>query len=169
MKNESTNMAGYTKLFSSILDSTIWRESDKTRILWITMLAMAGKDGVVESSVPGLADRARLTREDTDEALAALKAPDADSRTKAHEGRRIEDVEGGWLILNHAFYRAKLSIEERRDYQRRWQANHRQKKKTKAQVTGQHLASESVFVRASNNGLTDEEAFEEAERLRASE
>lgn len=162
-------MAGYTKLFASILDSTIWRESDNTRILWITMLAMAGKDGVVESSVPGLADRARLSREATDAGLAALMSPDADSRTKAHAGRRIEVVEGGWLILNHAYYRAKLGVEERRAYQREWQRDYRLKKKarrTAAQVRAAEGRGEAAYVAASNGGATDEQAMGEAERAR---
>ena len=48
-------MAGYTKLFNSILQSTIWREDDKTRIVWITLLAMADKNGIAETSLPSLA------------------------------------------------------------------------------------------------------------------
>lgn len=160
-------MNGYTKLFASILDSTIWRESDKTRILWITMLAMADRNGVVESSVPGLADRARLSRADTDAGLAALMAPDIDSRTKEHEGRRIEQIDGGWLILNHAKYRAKLSREEKRDYQARWQRDYRAKKKTRktaAQVRSDHLRGETAYVNAIEEGLTDEQAMAVAER-----
>ena len=43
-------MPGYTKLFNSILASTIWRADDKTRIVWITLLAMADKHGIVEAS-----------------------------------------------------------------------------------------------------------------------
>lgn len=52
-------MSGYTKLFSSIIDSTIWRESKETKIVWITMLAKADRYGVVEASLPGLADAAK--------------------------------------------------------------------------------------------------------------
>ena len=48
------NMTGYTKLFGSIVDSTIWRESKETKIVWITMLAKANKEGIVEASLPGL-------------------------------------------------------------------------------------------------------------------
>ena len=153
-------MAGYTKLFGSILDSTIWREQNSTRILWITMLAMAGKSGVVESSVPGLADRARLSRAETDAALLALMAPDPDSRTKEHEGRRISAVDGGWLILNHGKYRAKLSMEERREYQRIWQQNYRVKKKSRksrGQARSEYLAGEKEYVEASGNGATEAE------------
>lgn len=111
-------MAGYTKLFNSILASTIWREGKETKILWITMLAMADKDGMVEASVPGLADMARLSVKETQIALGILESPDEFSRTKDHEGRRIEPVSGGWLVLNHATYRQKMDMDERREYLR---------------------------------------------------
>lgn len=111
-------MAGYTKLFNSILASTIWREGKETKILWITMLAMADKDGMVEASVPGLADMARLSVKETQTALGILESPDEFSRTKDHEGRRIEPVLGGWLVLNHATYRQKMDMDERREYLR---------------------------------------------------
>ena len=51
-------MSGYSKLFSEICDSTIWREPDHVRIVWITMLAKANKHGEVMASIPGLADAA---------------------------------------------------------------------------------------------------------------
>ena len=113
---QAMNMSGYTKLFSTILASTIWRESNETRIVWITMLAMADKYGFVGGSVPGLADFARISIEDTERALEELKSPDEYSRTKDHGGRRIADVDGGWLIINYSKYRAKMSQDERREY-----------------------------------------------------
>ncbi len=103
---------GYTKLFSSIVASTIWREDDKTRLLWITMLAMADKNGEVQASVPGLADFARVTIKEARDALGKLMSPDEDSRTKTDGGRRIEEIDGGWLIINHAKYRHMASKDE---------------------------------------------------------
>ena len=111
-----SQMSGYTKLFSSILASTIWRESMEVRIVWITLLAMAGRDGIAEGSVPGVADFARLPVDVTRAALQRLSEPDVDSRSQEHEGRRIQACDGGWMILNHAKYRAKLSADERREY-----------------------------------------------------
>ena len=118
-------MSGYTKLFSTIVASTIWREPDHVRIVWITMLAMSNADGVVEASVPGLADLARVTVEQCEDALTRLRSPDPYSRTKDHEGRRIADVDGGFLILNRAKYREKFSVKERREYQRRYMEEYR--------------------------------------------
>jgi hypothetical protein len=118
-------MSGYTKLFSSIVGSTIWREDSHTRVVWVTMLALADQDGVVEASVPGLADMARVTVEQAQVALAKFMAPDEFSRTPEHEGRRIEPVDGGWQILNHGKYREKLSVEYRKTRNRLRQQKHR--------------------------------------------
>lgn len=123
------SLNGYTKLFSSILASTIWREQNHVRLVWITMLAMADKDGVCEASVPGLADLARVPITDCEDALRVLAAPDPYSRTSEHEGRRIEPIDGGWLLLNHAKYREKMNLEDRREYLRQKQAESRARKK----------------------------------------
>lgn len=109
-------MTGYTKLFNSILASTIWRADDKVRIVWITLLAMADRRGVAEGSVPGLADLARVSIPDCVRALDELSSPDEWSRSQVQDGRRIEAVDGGWLLLNHDKYRSKLSTDERREY-----------------------------------------------------
>lgn len=95
----------WTKLDSSLPRSTIWQESSDTRVVWITMLALANRKGIVESSLPGLAHEARVSREAAEEAIAKFLAPDPDSRNPAHEGRRIEPIDGGWLLLNYESYR----------------------------------------------------------------
>jgi hypothetical protein len=59
---------------------------------------------------------ARLSVDETVAGLEVLRAPDPYSRTKEYEGRRIEDVDGGWIVLNHAKWRAKMSLDERREY-----------------------------------------------------
>ena len=122
-------MAGYTKLFSSILDSTVWQESKETRIVWITMLVMKDRRQVVEASVPGLAKRAGVTIDEAEMALERLRTPDPYSRTQEHEGRRIENVDGGWLILNGERYRDKMSADEVRAYKAAKQKEYRKRKK----------------------------------------
>lgn len=107
--------AGYTKLFSSILASTVWDTPPAVTKVWITMMAMADRDGVVEASVPGLAHLARVPRKVVDEALRIFLSPDPDSRTPDYEGRRIEAVPGGWRLLNHAEYRERMSNDDIRE------------------------------------------------------
>lgn len=115
----------YTKLFSSITDSTIWQEPDHVRIVWVTMLAMADRNGCVWSSVPGLAHRAVKSIEETQDALRRFMAPDEWSRTKDNDGRRIAEIDGGWRLLNHRKFRELRSIEERKEYKRKWDQGHR--------------------------------------------
>ena len=108
----------YTKLFQKILDSTIWLEDDKTRIVWITMLAMSNQDGIVDAPLPALANRARVDVESCQAALNKFMDKDPFSRTTDNEGRRIEKTESGWKILNHRKYREMMSLEHRREYKR---------------------------------------------------
>ncbi len=95
----------YTKLFSSITESTVWSESLATRVVWVTMLAMVDRHGRVWGSVPGLARRANVTLKECQEALKCFLSPDAHSRTTANDGRRIEAIDGGWKLLNYEKYR----------------------------------------------------------------
>lgn len=122
----------FTKLFGSILASTVWQEPDATRLTWITMLAMADKEGLVSASVPGLAHMARVSVPQCEEALRTFLAPDPYSRTPDHDGRRIEADAGGWRLLNHAMYRAIRDSEDRREYQRQWDRDNRKRNPTKS-------------------------------------
>jgi len=126
-------MSRYTPLFDSLVMSSIWDEDNETRILWITMLALANSEGIIEGSLTGLAHSARLTIESCQKALEKLKSPDPYSRTKQDEGRRIKEVEGGWLVLNHKKYREKAK--SRAAYYREW----RQKKKESKEENSKNL------------------------------
>jgi hypothetical protein len=126
-------MSGYTPLFESILLSSIWDEASHTRLLFITLLARADKDGVIEASVPGLARLARITMPECQEALEVLSNPDLYSRSPEHEGRRIEKIEGGWRILNHGKYRAKAK--SRAEYMRKYREEKRKNQREKNKET----------------------------------
>lgn len=115
----------FTKLFSSITESTIWAEPDHVRIAWITMMAMADMKGRVYATIPGLAGRARVSVAQCEEALEKFKAPDRYSRSREHEGRRIEDIDGGWVLLNHEKYRAMRDHEKDKERKRNWAAKKR--------------------------------------------
>lgn len=108
----------FVKIYSSITRSTIWDESPETCKLWVTMLAVADRDGYVGASLPGLAREARLTIDQAQECLARLESPDAYSRSKEQDGRRVEKTDGGWLIINFRKYLEKRSPEDRREADR---------------------------------------------------
>jgi hypothetical protein len=149
--------SGYTKLFGSIVASTIWREDDKTRIVWITLLALSDKDGYVAGSIPGLADLARVSVAECEQALEKLQQPDKYSRSPEHDGRRLEVVDGGWFILNRAKYRD--SAWEHDKIERHRGANRRYYQRKKNQNSDRH--SDSSDIRKSElDGLGDKKEKE---------
>lgn len=121
---------GFTKLFSSIVTSTIWQEDDKTRIVWITLLALADAQGRVEGSVPGLAHVAHVGLGECEHALERLSSPDIYSRTKDFEGRRIENIDAGWRILNYQKYRDRRDPDKRREQTREAVRRHRDRRRS---------------------------------------
>lgn len=120
-------MAGWTKLFSSIVTSSIWCEDDKTFRVWVALLALSDQEGIVEGSVPGLANLCRLQPAEMRAALEKLASPDPDSRSPEFEGRRIKKIEGGWRLLNYEKYRQKAVAGEgsRAPYYRAYRARKR--------------------------------------------
>ena len=135
-------MSGYTKVFATMLDSTIWLEDSDTKVVWVTMLAMADRDGIVEASVPGLAKRAGVEITATERALEKFMSPDPHSRSPEFEGRRIEKVDGGWRLLNFDKYAYRLSDDDRREKGR--ERTRRWRERKSEGVTGRHTLSPSV-------------------------
>ena len=118
-------MSGYTKLFGSILASTVWELPVPTKVVWITMLAMADRHGEVQASVPGLAKLAGVSIPECEAALQCFLSPDPYSRTKDDNGRRIREIDGGWHLINHRKYTQLLSDEDRRERDAERQRRHR--------------------------------------------
>ena len=119
-------MAGYSKLFSSIVTSSIWCEDNITLRVWIAMLATCNSDGIVEGSVPGFASLARVSPGEMRHALERLLAPDPDSRTPDNEGRRLEIIPGGWRILNYESYRNRCQAKDgsRAEYMKKYRSDY---------------------------------------------
>ncbi len=89
------------------------------------MLAMADRKGRVFGSIPGLANIARISTEACREAIHAFLSPDPDSRTKDFEGRRVAEIDGGWLLLNYEKHRAMIDEESVKESKRNWARKHR--------------------------------------------
>jgi hypothetical protein len=121
-------METYTKLFSSIIHSSVWREANHIRLVWITMMAMADRDGYVGASLPGLAAAAGVTLDETADAIGRFLAPDRYSRSQEHEGRRIAVADRGWFLLNHPRFRAERTEEIRKEQNAAAQRRHRERK-----------------------------------------
>lgn len=160
------NDRAYVKLFSRIVTSSMWSEDSDTRVVWVTMMALANQYGEVMASIPGLARTANVTVEKCQEALAKFLAPDPFSRTKAHEGKRVGEIPGGWRLLNWDLYRELMSLEERREYKRVKEAERRERKRGQSvDKRGQSVDKSPVHVdKKSTYSDTDTEADKERER-----
>jgi len=126
----------YSKLFSSICLSSIWAEDSDTRVLWITLLAQADREGFVFASPVGIANLARLPLEVTLAALNKLASPDPNSQdlqeNPSNEGRRIKSVPGGWFLINYVRYRQMRDADDRRRQNREAQARFRNREAAKS-------------------------------------
>jgi hypothetical protein len=119
----------YNKLFTKILDSSVWLEPHATRIVWLTLLAVMDEDGMCQfASVVNLARRAIVTTEEAGAALKVLESPDPHSSDPENDGRRIERVPGGWIVLNAVKYKSIVSGSESRRLARERAQRYRDKK-----------------------------------------
>jgi hypothetical protein len=119
---------GYTKLFEELIASSVWDEDDKTRLVWITMLALKDRKHFVRATERYLALAARVSLDECQRALLRLSSPDPQSHRKEKDGRRIEAVDGGWNIINGEYYSQKLNIQARRAYKAEKQQEYRDRK-----------------------------------------
>lgn len=134
-------METYAKLSSNLVTSSLWStESLEAKVLWATMLSLKDSKGVVNGTIPGLARMAGIAIEDCEAAIERFQQPDKYSRTKDHEGRRIEEVDGGWRFLNHKRYRDEVSREKKKQRDRERIAQKRQ------EATGSDSRKESQVV-----------------------
>ena len=101
-------MRGYSKLDCGIVDSSLWEMPHEYLRVWIAMLAKTDANGYVRVSPPAMARLCHLDRETFDSIIEVYCSPDPDSRTDDDDGRRLEKVEGGWVILNYLKYREDL-------------------------------------------------------------
>ncbi len=115
------------------------------------MLAIADSEGYVGASVPGLSKAANVSMEETLAALERFSGPDEYSRTKEHDGRRIESAPGGWRILNFVAHR-----DGNEDQREKWARQKRLQRLKKPKVGGGgSSARERLSAKAHGDG--DEE------------
>jgi len=151
--------SGYSKLWGSILTSTVWQEPLHVKIAWITMLALTDAGGYVGASVPGLAHQAGITIAQCEEALAVFLAPDPYSRTREHEGRRIEERDGGWFLLNYEKHRVGDDAEARREANREAVRRHRERKVNERREKSEAAAKRRAESNEGPSGLPPEGAI----------
>jgi hypothetical protein len=118
----------YNRLFTKILDSSIWLEDHATRLVWITLLASKDQDHFAKfSAIGNLSRRAGVTDQECRVAVAKFEAPDPDSGDPDNDGRRIERVPGGWIVLNGSKYDDLATAADAREQTRERVKRHRER------------------------------------------
>lgn len=132
-------MNTWAPLWSKIVDSSVWCEPYFVRVLFTTMLALKDRDSVVRFTPFALSKRANMTEQEVIEALSVLSSPDTRRiEPQPFEGRRIEKVDDGYLILNGEKYREMVQKEWRKVYQANWQSKKRAKEKQSDEPQNNH-------------------------------
>lgn len=153
LKNESMNT--WTPLWSQVVESTLWEEPLPVRVLFLTMLAIKDPDHVVRMPFRRLCKKANMEPEVCQPALKVLMDPDSRSaEEQAYQGRRVEEVEGGWLVLNGEHYRKEMSKLMLRLRKTEWQREDRAKKRA---MRGKALPGEARYVEAAKAGASEEQ------------
>lgn len=150
-------MNTWAPLWSSIVDSSIWHEPDHVCKIFITMLAIKDADHVVRHNAFQIANKAHKTEKEVIEALKILAAPDKRRlEPQPFDGRRIERVEDGWLVLNGQKYREMMSKIIRREQKRVWASENRSRATRRRPQTVPIEKDEHAHVKNFKNGVVDE-------------
>lgn len=140
-----------------------------TRIIWLTFIASMDQDGFAQyASAANLAHRARVSLEEAEAAVAILEAPDKNSSDEENEGRRVERVPGGWMILNSEKYKDIVTASFARESVRVRVKRHRAKKANVTQCnvtsvtcnaseTETHTDTEDIYGSCNGKNVTKEE------------
>lgn len=160
----------YVKLDCGMLDSTTWFDKDG-RDVFITALLMAtpkefdeplpqleihslnetgwtvppGWYGFVDAASTGIISRCGISMDRGLAALDRLGAPEVESRSQQHDGRRMVRVNGGFVILNYINYREKDHTAA--DRQRRY----RERQKNRNAVTSRNITQAEAEAEAEEN------------------
>jgi hypothetical protein len=155
----------YNKLFTKILDSSVWLEDMPTRIVWVTMIAAMDEIGLCRfAAVENVALRARVTVKQAEAAIAKLEGPDLKAPNQEFEGRRLERFPDGWIIINAKKYRDMVTRAVIQDQTRERVRRFRQQKATgNASVTLGNGGNEK------KRNVTPSEALAETDQIKATD
>lgn len=163
-----TVMAIYSPLFGKITDSSLWDESDLVIKVFLTMIAKQDADHIVRGNAYNIGRWARKSEEETMKALKVLSSPDTKRKEpQAFDGRRIERVPEGWLLINGQHYQDLMQDVNRRARQRKNQAAYRARKNGSGKPlggmvdseTGDETPGEGSTMRGIDDGTIDPETL----------
>jgi uncharacterized phage protein (TIGR02220 family) len=114
----------YSKLFASMFDGTLATQGPWQAIVTFQqMVILCDPTGIIDMTAEALSRRTTVPIEIIRAGIAALEAPDPNSRIPDEGGRRIklldpEHRDWGWQIVNFVHYRNLRNNTDRREYQK---------------------------------------------------
>lgn len=156
----------YGKHFESMYEGSMYGAGIAVFAVWGYVISHT-RQSSVELNPKKLADTLGGTVKEIKEAVEFLMKPDADSRQKEHDGRRlIKEGEFQYRVPSWEYYYKMQSEEERREYNRVMKSRERARKKISSKIGGT-TASERVREEALRNG--DEHTVDRIDRISAKE
>lgn len=141
----------YGKHFESMYEGSMYGAGLAVFAVWGYVISHM-REGCVELNSKKLSDTLGGSIKDIDSAIEYLQSPDSKSRNKAHNGRRlIKQGEYQYFVPSWEFYHNIRKAEERREYNRIMQREHRSRKKIKP-PSAEYLDREQRYAEADGNG-----------------
>lgn len=113
-----------------MVDSSLWRESDLVVKVFLTMLAKKDSSHIVTATAYMIGEWSKKTEAEAIEAIKVLSSPDTKRiEPQPYEGRRIEKVPGGWLVLNGQYYEDLMRQVSRKAYKAKKEREYREKRR----------------------------------------
>lgn len=114
-------MSSFAKIFASIYDGTL-ADNWQALVTFQQMLILCDLNGVVDMTPQAISRKTGIPLEIIQAGIEVLEGPDEQSRSEAMSGRRIARLDSGrswgWFLVNHAEYRRRISIDEKRESDR---------------------------------------------------
>lgn len=142
----------YGKFFASTFSGSMYGSGANVFALWGYIISNA-VNGFVDLNPQFISPILGMSLSEVTAAIKFLCSPDASSRNKAEEGRRIiKEGQFQYRVVNHSIYRAIRNDDDRREYNRTKQREHRQRVK-------QHINdSQSLSAMSTMSAHTEAEA-----------
>ncbi len=120
----------YGKVFTAMFDGTLATKGPwQALVTFQQMIALADREGIVDMTPEAISRRTTIPLDIIAAGIEALEAPDPDSRSPDYDGRRIirlaDNRTWGWRLVNYGHYRGIRSLDERREYMRKYQRDRR--------------------------------------------
>jgi hypothetical protein len=133
----------YGKIFDTIYDGTLYGHWEAI-VTFQQFIVLSDADGVVDMTPHAMAARTSIPLEILFKGIKILEQPDPYTRTPGEDGRRIILMDDhrpwGWVIVNHAKYKAMRNADQKREADRVRIAEKRKQIKNVA-ITSQCVAN----------------------------